>query len=87
MSLAKPPTKLFPSLQLPLPQMDLQVIMGHLAHNTERRTYPLWQDEECLCFVARGREYRSEFHINPSHELQYSIKRRSAAPAPTRRTR
>lgn len=69
-----PSMKSFSTLQLPLPQVDLQEVMDYLAHNTERRTYPLWQDEECLCFVARGREYRSEFHINPSHELQYSIK-------------
>ena len=66
--------KSFPSLQLTLPQVDLQEIMDHLRHNTERRTYPLWQEDECLCFVARGRKYRSEFHLNPSHELQYSIK-------------
>ena len=66
--------KTFPSLQLTLPQIDLQEIMDHLRHNTERRTYPLWQEDECLCFVARGRAYRSEFHLNPSHELQYSIK-------------
>ena len=25
-------------------------------------------------FVARGREYRSEFHINPSDEVMYMIK-------------
>lgn len=66
--------KMFPSLQLQMPQVDLQKIMDYLSNNTERRTYPLWQEDECLCFVARGREYRSEFHLNPSHELQYSIK-------------
>jgi len=27
-----------------------------------------------LAFVARGREYRSEFHINPSEEVMYMIK-------------
>lgn len=66
--------QLFPSLGLSMPQVDLQEVMDHLAHNTERRTYPLWQHEDCLCFVARGRAYRSEFHLNPSYELQYSIK-------------
>lgn len=28
----------------------------------------LWQEEESLAFVANGRAYRSEFHINPSAE-------------------
>ena len=27
-----------------------------------------------LRFIARGREYRSEFHINPSDETMYMIK-------------
>lgn len=66
--------KQFPSLLLAMPKVDLQEIMDYLRDNTERRTYPLWQEDECLCFVARGREYRSEFHLNPSHEFQYSIK-------------
>jgi len=34
----------------------------------------LWQEDESLAFVARGRDYRSEFHINPSDELMYQIK-------------
>lgn len=66
--------KSFPTLQHMMPQVDLQEIMDYLASTDERRTYPLWQQEECLCFVARGREYRSEFHLNPSHEFQFSIK-------------
>src|SRR5262249_30660643 len=24
--------------------------------------------------IARGREYRSEFHVNPSYEIQYSLR-------------
>ncbi|MCC6210096.1 MAG: hypothetical protein IT513_03520, partial [Burkholderiales bacterium] len=56
--------KSFPTLQHMMPQVDLQEIMDYLASTDERRTYPLWQQEECLCFVARGREYRSEFHLN-----------------------
>ena len=66
--------KVFPSLQLAMPQVDLQEVMDYLRNNTERRTYPLWQQDDCLCFVARGREYRSEFHSNPSFEMQYSLK-------------
>lgn len=34
----------------------------------------LWQQSDTLVFVARGREYRSEFHINPSDETMYMIK-------------
>jgi 3-hydroxyanthranilate 3,4-dioxygenase len=34
----------------------------------------LWQNPDSLCFVARGRAYRSEFHINPSDETMYVIK-------------
>ena len=34
----------------------------------------LWQEPESLAFVARGRPYRSEFHINPSDEVMYMIK-------------
>jgi 3-hydroxyanthranilate 3,4-dioxygenase len=30
----------------------------------------LWQEPESLAFVARGRDYRSEFHINPSDEVR-----------------
>lgn len=33
----------------------------------------LWQEPDALTFVARGREYRSEFHINPSDEIMYMI--------------
>jgi 3-hydroxyanthranilate 3,4-dioxygenase len=64
----------FQTLGLPLPQVDLQEVMHYLTHNTHRRTYPIFQHEDCLCFVARGRAYRSEFHLNPSYELQYSLK-------------
>lgn len=34
----------------------------------------LWQEADSLVFVARGREYRSEFHINPSDETMHMIK-------------
>ena len=61
-------------LKMPqMPNVDLDWVMRHLAE-TGNRTYALWQAPESLAFIARGREYRSEFHINPSHEVQYSIK-------------
>lgn len=39
-----------------------------------RRVSVLWQHDDTLVFVARGREYRSEFHINASDETMYMIK-------------
>ena len=56
-----------------LPNVDLAAVMRHLAESG-KRTHPLWQEPDSLAFVARGREYRSEFHINASHEMQYSLK-------------
>jgi 3-hydroxyanthranilate 3,4-dioxygenase len=34
----------------------------------------LWQSADTLMFIARGREYRSEFHINPSDEHMTMLK-------------
>lgn len=34
----------------------------------------LWQQPDTLAFVARGREHRSEFHVDPSDEVMYMIK-------------
>jgi 3-hydroxyanthranilate 3,4-dioxygenase len=39
-----------------------------------KRVNVLWQEVESLAFVARGREYRSEFHINPCDEVMFQIK-------------
>ena len=41
---------------------------------TGKHVKVLWQKDESLAFVAKGRDYRSEFHINPSDELMYQIK-------------
>jgi len=56
-----------------MPNIDLEEIMRHLTE-TGKRTHQLWLNEDSLAFIARGREYRSEFHINPSYEIQYSLK-------------
>ena len=56
-----------------MPNVDLQGIMDHLT-KTGKRTHQLWLTPDSMAFIARGREYRSEFHINPSYEIQYSIK-------------
>jgi 3-hydroxyanthranilate 3,4-dioxygenase len=34
----------------------------------------LWQEQDSIAFVARGREHRSEFHIDPSDELMHMLK-------------
>ena len=34
----------------------------------------LWQEADTLAFVARGRDYRSEFHVDPVDEVMYMIK-------------
>ena len=39
-----------------------------------KRVSVLWQEPDALTFVARGREYRSEFHLNPSDEIMFMIR-------------
>jgi 3-hydroxyanthranilate 3,4-dioxygenase len=34
----------------------------------------LWQQPDSVAFVARGREHRSEFHVDPSDEVMYMVK-------------
>lgn len=58
---------------LHMPIAELEAIMRHLTE-TGKRTHQLWLNEDSLAFIARGREYRSEFHVNPSYEIQYSLK-------------
>jgi 3-hydroxyanthranilate 3,4-dioxygenase len=47
---------------------------GRKLTETGRRVGVLWQHPDTLVFLARGREYRSEFHINPSDETMQMIK-------------
>ena len=58
---------------LTMPIADLAAIAQQLANSGER-VRVLWQEPESLAFVARGREYRSEFHIDPADEVMYMIK-------------
>ena len=58
---------------LPMPIADLDAICHQLAE-TGDRVHVLWQQPDTVAFVARGREYRSEFHIDPSDEVMYMIK-------------
>ena len=58
---------------LPMPIADLQKISDQLAESGNR-VHVLWQQPGALAFIARGREYRSEFHIDPSDEMMYMIR-------------
>lgn len=58
---------------LPMPIAHLEEISQQLAESGKRVSV-LWQQPGSLAFIARGREYRSEFHIDPSDELMYMIK-------------
>jgi len=58
---------------LTMPIADLAAVAEQLANSGER-VRVLWQEPESLAFVARGREYRSEFHIDPADEVMYMIK-------------
>ena len=49
----------------PMPTADLHAVADELAASGQR-VKVLWQEPGSLAFVARGREYRSEFHIDPS---------------------
>ena len=59
-----------PNAMLPL---DLERITAAIASGT-RPNQVLWQTEDSIAFVARGREGRSEFHVDPSDEVMYMIK-------------
>jgi 3-hydroxyanthranilate 3,4-dioxygenase len=47
---------------------------GRKLAESGKRVTVLWQHPDTLMFLARGREYRSEFHINPSDETMHMIK-------------
>lgn len=57
-------------------QMPIINLLDHARQLGEsgKRVSVLWQDSESIAFIARGREYRSEFHIDPSDEVMYMIK-------------
>src|SRR4029079_8148036 len=56
-----------------MPIIDL-LSQARALVQTGRRVSVLWQHADTLVFLARGREYRSEFHINPSDETMQMIK-------------
>ena len=48
---------------------DLNAIMAE-----GRQVTVLWQEDESLAFVANGRAYRSEFHVNPAAETMLQLR-------------
>jgi 3-hydroxyanthranilate 3,4-dioxygenase len=56
-----------------MPIVDL-LEQGRKLAESGKRVSVLWQHPDTLVFLARGREYRSEFHINPSDETMQMIK-------------
>jgi 3-hydroxyanthranilate 3,4-dioxygenase len=60
-------------LKISMPIVDLDGLAQELA-DSGKRVRVLWQEGESLAFVARGREYRSEFHLNPSDEVMLMIR-------------
>lgn len=53
------------------------VNLGSITEGIRKAVKPvkiLWQADDTLAFVARGREHRSEFHSDPSDEVMYMIK-------------
>ena len=57
-------------------RMPIESLDQHVQALAESGRYVsvVWQEPGSLAFVARGREYRSEFHIDPSDELMYMIR-------------
>jgi len=55
-----------------MPIVDLRGV-GQGLLDSGRFVNVLWQEPESLVFVARGRDYRSEFHLNPADEVMYMI--------------
>ncbi len=53
--------------------LDLDQITAIIATATKPINV-LWQTDDSIAFVARGREGRSEFHVDPSDEVMYMIK-------------
>jgi 3-hydroxyanthranilate 3,4-dioxygenase len=53
--------------------VDLGQVMRSIRDSGRPNTV-LWQAPDSVAFVARGREFRSEFHSDPSDEVMYMIK-------------
>jgi 3-hydroxyanthranilate 3,4-dioxygenase len=56
-----------------LKAVDLRHVMTSIVSSGRPNTV-LWQAPDSLAFVARGREFRSEFHRDPSDEVMFMLK-------------
>ena len=56
-----------------LKAVDLRQVMTTIQGSGRPNTV-LWQAADSIAFVARGREFRSEFHDDPSDEVMYMLK-------------
>jgi 3-hydroxyanthranilate 3,4-dioxygenase len=53
--------------------VDLGQVMSGIQ-KSGRPNAVLWQAPDSIAFVARGREFRSEFHTDPSDEVMYMLR-------------
>ena len=53
--------------------INLEQVMAGLRHAVSPVS-TLWQAPDTLAFLAKGRKYRSEFHVDPSDEVMIMIK-------------
>ena len=53
--------------------VDLRQVMSSIR-DAGRPNTVLWQAPDSIAFVARGREFCSEFHTDPSDEVMYMLK-------------
>lgn len=56
-----------------LKAVNLAAIMKGLA-GAASPVSTLWQEPDMMAFLAKGRSYRSEFHVDPSDEVMVMIK-------------
>jgi 3-hydroxyanthranilate 3,4-dioxygenase len=56
-----------------LKALNLNAIMKGLA-GAASPVSTLWQEPDMMAFLAKGRSYRSEFHVDPSDEVMVMIK-------------
>lgn len=58
---------------LNLSSINFAEVMATIKGST-RPVSILWQTDDSVAFVARGRVGRSEFHVDPSDEVMYMVK-------------
>ena len=58
---------------LNLSSINFAEVMATIAASP-RPVSILWQTDDTVAFVARGRVGRSEFHVDPSDEVMYMVK-------------